>query len=1453
MRRFLTIIIGIILAAGLSTGCSKKDLEAFQRNDPYPPYNLLKLFDGFPSLKDGVDSLSTQKINYGLGRMLDLGIDMPEFLALAIELIEAGVAPGDPFLTDLLGELAELLGVLRDDEPYHYDDPSDEDGGFYDGSSLTLAQRQRGFYEALDTVMNNTDMGGDVLAMAAQVVNYLATEKTPAEIEETIGEMMAVRVYQECMYDDVTGYAVDLQAGSYTTDQLAALSIADNDISSLEVPIGMKITLYSDDNFLGDSLELSGNDRCLTDNPLGAGDWDDQASSIRVEYDVKKLAKLLGKVTMTCDYPMWVDGSHVPPANRDDANSSSYTTNTDLGNAVKGVVGLLYGLNSISAAEPEVRNTLNAIIQTDLPALMGALDSATIETLIQGLADRFATDEITPGGNTYDTDASYNNPSNPYVNAALKETIRDVFPAAVKLFIRDDGTGDADYSIFENNSGHSPVEALAPALARLRDIGIDYSQPEYALEQTLKQMVEYNAYGQLRGGGNFNVSALDHLIYTIGAAYHFGYLARNSSSGEPTWEGNPANNFPAPGSGAWGHERATNGCITVNDSMYNLTAKPMIEIDEWLFGVWHVQFSFGDSYSLALAHRNDQGPRIGRSSGSFTNGELASKGFYMGYDYPTLLLLPSQCAGDAGIPNGGERAITPSSPGTTVSVPGSVSQNDYRTYFPKVADGKGILNTAHFMMAWIARACWDGQGPYYATAGGTTTTWDFPGHPGVMAEVYYKPNGEVYCFVYKEDPGDASTWHYHYPSGTTQLSQVGVTSNDAEDPDDSGTPKQRINRYSDIVRSDDYLIENGHAGNFLAPPMNPENPSGVVAGSGDNYSGKYNLVPDSHNSSYFQIYERVHEISASTPRECDTQEEAIYRNFQWLMLEKKFMFIIPMNIFVNLGLEILHLNSGTYVIIEGNGLLGLANAKKGANNSRWALRGESDWSQTNGIVTNNYDYGDSSYLGDGRIIVFARQNNTNLVNADVLFHDILGDGYVLPDIVGKNIHPAVNMAFPLQDNTGNFQSCIPSNSSDIGDTNSTVWQNRSRLFPVLLALIGTMMDGTYYDVAGSGNNYNYDGNHKYPLAELLEGLMIPLGKPMLRYWTDSEAFGGNASTGRWVPRIEDESRGNYSYFNPVVKNSGDATDYRPRNIRTMLSLLAGSTDSSSDGLLAVMADNSQMVSRIIALLQTLGADGYDSEREEVFKGLEQLMTAMKIDKSEVIGTAGRSSIDNSRYEWIFSKRKEDLDMEEVLGYEGPYRAGDDWSDFRDFLDLAKTFIGGSRDITPNLVNIMNAVLAQPLTEDQVHGLIYTAGKIFARHKQDYAHPYPAPDVDEAWNYHGDTENNDALISILSTLPKVHDILADGSGGNYGLMMANMDQLLSDHDSLLYYVMENMTTSYGSDQILEDLQDFLQWHIVSDPNSPLWRDLALMLDGMAGMVGNPWDINVLFDYYGFQRN
>src|SRR4030042_1223275 len=172
----------------------------------------------------------------------------------------------------------------------------------------------------------------------------------------------------------------------------------------------------------------------------------------------------------------------------------------------------------------------------------------------------------------------------------------------------------------------------------------------------------------------------------------------------------------------------------------------------------------------------------------------------MGYDYPVFCLLPSAAAGDVGIPNGGESAITPA----TNTTGNDETVNDYRTYFPKVANGLGELNTAAVMMGMIARICWEGEGPYYATQGGTQAG---------NVYTYYRPDGSIYAQVTKVVAGNPSTWTYSYPVDAT-------CKIDVVDPNDA---TQRWNRYRESMQSDYYLVKAGFSSSYCSPPINSVN------------------------------------------------------------------------------------------------------------------------------------------------------------------------------------------------------------------------------------------------------------------------------------------------------------------------------------------------------------------------------------------------------------------------------------------------------------------------------------------------------------------------------------------------------------------------------------------------------------------------------------------------------
>lgn len=81
-------------------------------------------------------------------------------------------------------------------------------------------------------------------------------------------------MYKDCNYG---GSAVALPVGDYTLSALNSRGILNDDISSLKVNSGYKVTLYENDNFGGATLVVTADNSCL----VGAG-WNDRTSSIKV-------------------------------------------------------------------------------------------------------------------------------------------------------------------------------------------------------------------------------------------------------------------------------------------------------------------------------------------------------------------------------------------------------------------------------------------------------------------------------------------------------------------------------------------------------------------------------------------------------------------------------------------------------------------------------------------------------------------------------------------------------------------------------------------------------------------------------------------------------------------------------------------------------------------------------------------------------------------------------------------------------------------------------------------------------------------------------------------------------------------------------------------------------------------------------------------------------------------
>ncbi len=95
-----------------------------------------------------------------------------------------------------------------------------------------------------------------------------------AVVENRYDEASAVTLYTDKGYK---GKAVTLSEGEYNLSRMGLYNLKDNDMSSLKVTPGFKVTIYEDDNFNGKSKSYTASESFVGE------DWNDKMSSLKVE------------------------------------------------------------------------------------------------------------------------------------------------------------------------------------------------------------------------------------------------------------------------------------------------------------------------------------------------------------------------------------------------------------------------------------------------------------------------------------------------------------------------------------------------------------------------------------------------------------------------------------------------------------------------------------------------------------------------------------------------------------------------------------------------------------------------------------------------------------------------------------------------------------------------------------------------------------------------------------------------------------------------------------------------------------------------------------------------------------------------------------------------------------------------------------------------------------------
>ncbi len=440
------------------------------------------------------------------------------------------------------------------------------------------------------------------------------------------------------------------------------------------------------------------------------------------------------------------------------------------------------------------------------------------------------------------------------------------------------------------------------------------------------------------------------------------------------------------------------------------------------------------------------------------------------------------------------------------------------------------------------------------------------------------------------------------------------------------------------------------------------------------------------------------------------------------------------------------------------------------------------------------------------------------MNPNVLY-GLFGSGHVLPDIIGGNLAPVQRLGFV--DQPGYIGSVpVSATAAPAGRgflTSDACYTGRNKVLALFVALAGMLSDGTYYEAASSGYNYNYAStSHKYPLLDFLEGIMIPLSKPLMRLYDDGGAVYGK----RWVPRMMDETgSGVFDYFAPFTAAPyNNWNSFRPLNTLYPLGKFLADQNvgaTYNDGLIPTLANNNiYLVTKLLGLLQRMGNNSSSSLNpyrdgaagggvlENVSKGLEQVVTSLQIDRGNNY-VNGYSWIDSGRYDrklnsnrygWMYTDVASrvtgtpapisaDLEvaLDQLIGHTDTtgisefiddHPIGAAWNNYDRLLNAAGEMMGnsagpyyimGSESTHGNLVHVINNMLtATTMTTADRQALRHTLGVLMAR-------------------YDGGWVTNTELRDILRTyLPEV---MTSATGHYENLLIALKSLMDVDNDGI----------------------------------------------------------------------
>ncbi|TGN04037.1 hypothetical protein EHR06_01040 [Leptospira dzoumogneensis] len=474
--------------------------------------------------------------------------------------------------------------------------------------------------------------------------------------------------------------------------------------------------------------------------------------------------------------------------------------------------------------------------------------------------------------------------------------------------------------------------------------------------------------------------------------------------------------------------------------------------------------------------------------------------------------------------------------------------------------------TIPWMLDWVVKVTLEGYGPYYSKKDGS-------GNP-------IAPNGDLL--------------HYQPNWNTAQYyiqvtPRIGMTASDRLkcDPNPNGTA---VTNAATAIETECRI----YMGGFQEGATNPAtaNP-GATKG-------------------FYSISETV-----STPIQVASDEEAFYKNLQWLLYEKRFVAVLPVR--AKLAATVTY-EEALFITAIGNGIMGMMNLAPNCGplkndcinfNGYWAKKGtqvKNYSDQGTGLQDLSNEPGDSVFLMEGWGYGLAGDESFQVTAVySALFPLLIPDPTtvygMIPPVISQNAGAIKQLGFLGTTDTPPSQV-------------NTNWNKRNRLTPFIVALAKALGD----DAKDPANRPL--GKNPY---KLLTNLAEIFSRPYLFYGldtTETKTLPATAGPPVYnipaVPSIlQIRTVGVATGFrNP----SATPVEYKPsKNYRSLLSILIEGTSTPTstdrnrmtDGPLDLLS-KTDILSGLIKFTTNLGDPAKTDARDKVMGGLSGILGQTKL-------------------------------------------------------------------------------------------------------------------------------------------------------------------------------------------------------------------------------------------------